>query len=267
MPSSPSTLQHFLAKLERYAPLSNQEREAILALPHAVRSLPAGAYLIRDGERGPNCNVMLSGFACRHKVVGAGARQILSLHMKGDGIDFQNALVGVADHNIQTLTRVDVATVPAAAVRALIESHGGAARAIMVEAIVDASMQREWTANVGRRDARTRLAHLLCELGLRQEAAGVARRNHYDLPMTQEQLADATGLTAVHINRVLQALKAEGVIGRDKRAVTIADWDKLTRIGDFRATYLHPETSTIATQDAGGGPSRAPAAGVEGGPG
>ena len=218
--------------------LSPEDREAILSLPHNVRTLEPGSYLLRDGDLATTCSVILSGFACRHKVVIDGARQILAIHMKGDGIDFQNALLGHADHNIQAITRLEVAAIPASAINDFLLAHPAAGRAILTEVLTDASIQREWTANVGRRDARTRLCHLLCEIGLRQEAAGIGARDRFELPLTQEQLADATGLTAVHVNRVLQGLRAERVIASEKRVVNVSSWDELTRIGDFRSAYL-----------------------------
>jgi CRP-like cAMP-binding protein len=237
---SATTLLPFLAKLEGHAPLTSSDREAILNLPHTVRTVNAGAYLFREGDRATDCCVILSGFACRHKILPDGARQILSVHMKGDGVDLQNALMALADHNIQTVTAAQVAFIPASAVSDLIAAHPGAARAMWIETLTDASIQREWTVNVGRRSAATRIAHLLCELGFRMEQAGEGERHHYELPLTQEQLADATGLTAVHVNRVVQTLRSEGLIGREKRSVTIADWDALADAGGFSMTYLQP---------------------------
>jgi CRP-like cAMP-binding protein len=235
-----STLLPFLAKLEGHAALNASDREAILSLPHTIRTVEAGRYLFREGERASNCCVILSGFACRHKIVSDGGRQILSVHMKGDGIDLQNALLALTDHNIQALTRLEAALIPAEAISALISTHDGAARAMWVETLVDAAIQREWTVNVGRRDARTRIAHLICEVGLRMEAAGVAVRDRFESPLTQEQFADATGLTAVHVNRVLKALTSEGVIAREKRILAVDSWERLTEAGDFRSSYLHP---------------------------
>lgn len=239
MLSDQSALLPFLARLERHASLADGDREAILSLPHTVRSLDPGAYLAREGERSNNCWVMLSGYACSHKVVVNGARQILSVHMKGDGVDLQNALLAPSNHNVQALTRVEAVLIPARAVSEMMPAHPGTARALWVETMIEASIQREWTANVGRRDARTRVAHLLCEIGLRIEAAGIGERGRYELPMTQEQLADATGLTPVHVNRVLQGLGADQIIDRDKRVIEVADWDRLAAVGDFRSSYLH----------------------------
>jgi CRP-like cAMP-binding protein len=111
--------------------------------------------------------------------------------------------------------------------------------AMWYDTLVDGSIFREWIANIGRRDAHTRMAHLLCEFALRLKVAGLGERDSYELPMTQEQLADATGLTPVHVNRTLRALDQEGLISRDKRAVRISDWKRLVAAGDFDSGYLH----------------------------
>jgi CRP-like cAMP-binding protein len=113
--------------------------------------------------------------------------------------------------------------------------------AILVKILVEASIFREWVLNVGRRDSRMRLAHLLCELGVRLEAEGLAEDYGYELPMTQEQLADALGLTPVHVNRTLKALEEEGLIVRSKRSVSFPDWKRLRLVGDFNQRYLHLE--------------------------
>ena len=99
---------------------------------------------------------------------------------------------------------------------------------------------REWIANVGRRDARTRIAHVLCEFALRLKLSGLGEQTGYQLPMTQEQLGDVTGLTSVHVNRTLKSLEADGLIERiSPRAITIGDWKKLADAGDFDSNYLH----------------------------
>jgi CRP-like cAMP-binding protein len=106
--------------------------------------------------------------------------------------------------------------------------------------LVDASIFREWIANVGRRDARTRVAHILCEFAVRLRLAGLGKETNYELPMTQEQLADATALTAVHINRTLKALEKDGLIERpNPRSIRVGDWRKLAEVGDFDTNYLH----------------------------
>lgn len=228
-----------LARLRSRSSLSPQETEALLALPHRLSVLDAGSYIVREGDRADRCCVLLGGFAYRHKVVGSGARQILSIHIGGDIVDLQNSLLGHADHNVQTMTRTEVALIPRQAILDLCARYPAIAHALWVDTLVDASISREWIANIGRRTARQRIAHLFCELALRQESAGLCERPHYTWPMTQEQVGDATGLTSVHVNRVLQGLRADRLISTTKSSVTITNWDDLQEAGDFNRSYLH----------------------------
>jgi CRP-like cAMP-binding protein len=234
-------LAPFVAKLESHSRLSEGDRVAILALPHVVRSFAPHSYFLVEGSTGETCCFLVSGYAYRHKCTSAGSRQILSVHMRGDGIDLQNAVLPRADHNIQALTAVSAAFAPVEAVRALFASHPGAGLAIWRDTLVDASIHREWTLNVGRRDARTRIAHLLCEIAFREQRAGIGRGDEYELPLTQEQLADCTGLTAVHVNRVVQQLRSDRLIDQQKRELVIGDWDRLAKVADFEPAYLFAE--------------------------
>jgi CRP-like cAMP-binding protein len=236
-----------LRKLGYWAALDGDDRSALLALPHTLRTFGSNQYLVRETDRVTHSCLLREGFAYRHKIVGSGARQIFSIHMSGDIVDLQNALVGRADHSVQALTDCEVALIPREAITKLAFDRPAIGLAMWYDTIVDAAIFREWIANVGRRDAKTRVAHLLCEFALRLEAAGIGDQTHYELPMTQEQLADCTGLTSVHVNRTLQALGHEGLIARAKRAVRIADWKKLAAAGDFDASYLHMPSQQLAT--------------------
>jgi CRP-like cAMP-binding protein len=183
--------------------------------------------------------VLVSGFAFRQKLTGDGARQIIAIALPGNALDFQNLFLDVADHSVQMLTRGTVAFVSREQMQDLAFNNAAIAHAIMVKMLVEAAIYREWTLNVGRRDARTRVAHVLCELGTRLDALGLVKDYGYQLPMTQEELADAVGLTPVHVNRTLKALEAEGLIVRDRRKVSFPDWGRLREVGDFNARYLH----------------------------
>ena len=250
--TSPQGIERVLRRLESRVPLSLEDRAAVQALPLHHRSLQPASYLVREGETPETCALLLSGFAYRHKVTSAGERQIMSVHMPGEFLDLQNSFLEVADHNVQMLTQCEVATVPVAALRKLALDHPLVGRAMWIETLIDAAVFREWIVNVGRRDSISRISHLLCEFAIRLEAAGLARNHRYDMPMTQEQIADCTGLTPVHVNRVLKELGRMGLIERDKRAVAIVQWDRLKDIGDFNTRYLHFEA---------GGPTKlAPAA-------
>jgi CRP-like cAMP-binding protein len=234
-----SILLPMIGKLQLWRPLEAEDRAALLALPHRTVKFRPHEYLVREGDRPQNSCLILSGFAFRHKVAGNGGRQIFSIHMKGDLADLQNSLLGLADHNLQALTHVEAALIPVEAVQEIAFARPAVGRAMWYETLVDASIFREWTLNVGRRDARTRMAHMLCEFALRLEATGLGERCDYELPMTQEQLADALALTAVHTNRTLMGLAADGFITRTQRAVRIDDWLGLMKVGDFDPAYLH----------------------------
>jgi CRP-like cAMP-binding protein len=243
--SSPNNpLELLLRNLEVRAPLGEGDRRAILALPYTHRILEAATYVVREADPPHLCGLLVSGFAYRQKLTGNGDRQIIAIHIPGEAMDFQNSFLDVADHSVQMLTRGEVAFIPRRDIQELARSRAAVAHAILVKTLVEASIFREWVLNVGRRDARTRLAHLLCEFALRLEAEGLAERYAYELPMTQEQLADALGLTPVHVNRVLKGLEADGLIKRSKRNVGLPDWERLRQVGDFNQRYLHLERQT-----------------------
>jgi CRP-like cAMP-binding protein len=234
-----------IRRLERRSPLSSADRQALLSLPHNVRRLSANGHVIRDGDPADFCALLLSGFAFRYKITGQGGRQIISLHIASEFLDLQHSFLGVADTGVQTLTECEVAMIPAAALQELVLANAAVGRALWMDTLIDASIFREWVVNVGRRDSRARVAHLLCEFSLRLEAAGMAHNHRYELPMTQEQLADAVGLTSVHVNRVLRQLEEDGLIDRNRRAITITDWARLRDVGDFNERYLHHDANAM----------------------
>jgi len=228
-----------LRKLQQWRPLAPADKQAVLALPYRVIHLRPQEYIVREGDKPQHCCLMLSGFSFHHKVAGNGGRQIMAIQMKGDLADLQNSLLGMADHNLQALTHVEAAIIPIEAIQEIALEQPAIGRAMWYETLVDGSIFREWALNIGRRDARTRAAHLLCEFSLRLESAGLGDRCNYELPMTQEQLGDALALTSVHINRTLMALGEDGLITRTRRNLQINDWPKLAKVGDFDPAYLH----------------------------
>lgn len=239
MPDLHPTFETMVRRLQRRSPLGEADREALLSLPHTIRKLPASTHIVRDGDRPDHVCLLLAGFAHRYKLTGEGGRQIISIHMASEFVDLQNGLLSVADHSVQTLTETEAAYIPRRAVEELMFGNPSIGRALWIDTLIDASIFREWVVNVGRRDSRARVAHLLCEFSLRMAAAGLASNHHYELPMTQEQLADAVGLTSVHVNRVLKQLGQEGLISRDRRSIVIEDWRGLREAGDFSERYLH----------------------------
>jgi CRP-like cAMP-binding protein len=234
-----------LRKLQQWKTLDHAEREAVLALPHTIERPERARHIVREGERPTHSCLILSGFAYRYKTMADGSRSICAIQMKGDLVDLQNSLLRLADHSVQALTNCTVAFIHRDDIMKLARTHPNIGFALWYDTLVDGSIFREWIANVARRNAPARIAHLLCEFGLRLEAAGLGQKLHFELPMTQEQLADCTGLTSVHVNRTLQALEASGDLTRSKRHIAIADWGRISATADFGSAYLHLQEDTL----------------------
>lgn len=234
-----TALELLARKLNLHHRLSEADQRAIITLPYKTRRLEAQSYILREGDRPERCAVLIQGYSFRHKLTGDGSRQILAINIPGEALDFQNIFLEEADHNVQMLSRGLVADIARDDIEKLILSNPEVGRAILITALVEASIFREWVVNIGQRDSRSRIAHLLCEFAYRLSRQGLAPDDIYELPMTQEQLADATGLTAVHVNRVLQALQREGLLERDRRMIRFPSWEHMQDVGDFNPRYLH----------------------------
>ena len=230
-----------IRKLELHSSLSPAERAAILSLPVQRRAVAAHAQLFQSGDPARHCCVLIDGYAIRYKLMVDGGRQIVNILMRGDLVGIQRALFGHADHGVEMLTPGAVAVIPADALDALLSDHPGLTRALWSETLSGGAIEREWICNVGRRDARGRIAHLFCELAVRHELLDLGQRTEFKLALTQNHIADCAGLTAIHVNRVLQSLRADDLIKTEQRRLTIKDWNGLTRVGDFDDRYLHAE--------------------------
>jgi CRP-like cAMP-binding protein len=233
-------------KMEAIFDLRDEERTALLALPIQINDIKARQDLVRFGDRPSRTFVLLEGFVCRYLMVGAGERQIMSFHIPGETPDFQSLYLRTMDHSLATITDCKLAWVTHEALHALIEAHPRLLRGFVREALIDAAIFREWMAGIGRRDATTRVAHLMCEMFERLRAVGLTTDNSCPFPITQGQLADALGLSNVHVNRTLQELRGKRLIALTRATLTIKDWDGLKEIGDFDATYLHQDIAQAA---------------------
>jgi CRP-like cAMP-binding protein len=236
---SEDPLELVLAKLTRLSTMDREDRAAIASLPYRLQHAAPGHLLVREGDVPRECCVLVEGYACRHKGTSHGARQIVSFHLPGDILDVQHLQLPKADHNVETITAAQIAWISTGDLRALLAQHPRINDALWRDALVDASIFREWVLNIGRRDAKSRIAHMLCEFAARRQAAGLGSPERFEIPMTQEQIADATGLTSVHVNRSLQALGAAGVIERTGREIRIANWRRMCDVADFDPAYLH----------------------------
>lgn len=233
-----SHLHGLVRRLRRHATLSDDDAREILNLPIELVPRRQNTQLVREGDETTHCTVLVSGFAHRYRINGEGARQILAIYVPGDPLDFDHLYLSTADDTLQAIRDCVVAQIRHATLRELIATHPAIAEAITCALLVDSSIFREWTLNVGRRDARTRIAHLLCEVAARLAIQGF-EFDEVPLPLTQDHIADSTGLTVVHVNRTLKALHAEGVINRKGALVMLPDPEKLREIADFDSRYLH----------------------------
>jgi CRP-like cAMP-binding protein len=239
-PSTPSP-EHMrlVRKLQSIGELSEIETAAIGRLPLDVRTYAAGTDLVSDGDRPSHCCLILDGLACRYKVLEDGQRQIMAFHLPGDIPDLQSLHLKTLDHSLGAVTRVAAALITHESIHQLVRDHPGIGSLFWRETLIDASIFREWLVGVGRRSAYSRLAHLLCELFLKARAVGLTDGDSMELPVTQAELGDALGLSAVHVNRVLQELRGDGLVVSRGRTLEILDWPGLERAGGFDPTYLH----------------------------
>jgi CRP-like cAMP-binding protein len=234
-------LSPLVRRWSKYAALTPDDRAALLTLPFTIKTYGKEAYLVREGQQVSECALLLSGFAYRQKLLHNGSRQIISIHIPTEFVDLQNSLLGTADHSVQSLGQSQAAIIPRQALMEIHEASRAIRLAMWTETLIDSSIFREWVVNVGRRDSKTRIAHLLCELAIRLERIGASNQGAFEFPLTQEQLADATGLTPVHTNRTLQSLRRDGLIQLTARSLKILDWEALREVADFDDLYLHQQ--------------------------
>ena len=231
--------ERLIRRLTVGTPLGASDIDAIAHLPMMVKDLPPQAAIVREGERPGQCCLLIEGFACRSKTTDVGKRQILSIHIPGDIPDLQSLHLHVMDHDFTTLSACKVGYIAHEILRKITRERPLIAEALWRETLIDAAVFREWIVNVGRRPATSRMAHFLAEIGKRLEAIGLANADQFELPMTQIDMADALGLSPVHVNRVIQELRRSGVLELRKHAVSIRDLPRLMQIADFDDLYLH----------------------------
>jgi CRP-like cAMP-binding protein len=233
------TLQPLIRKLETIMSLSAMEREDINRMPHSVRDLKPGQDIAREFDRPSQCCLILDGVAVRYKSSDDGKRQILSFHIAGDLPDIHILKLDIMDFSLSTLVQSKVAFIPHDAARSLLSKHSRIADALWREALIEGAILREWILNIGRRPAVARLANVLCELYTRMDVLKLETGNAIVLPVTQQDLGDAMGISTVHVNRMMTELRDSGLVRTPRGAVIIEDWEGLKSIGQFDPAYLH----------------------------
>lgn len=229
----------FLEKLHNFGTLRVGVTEAVKAATAGAKTFAAKHDLIREGDQPGPVFVMLEGWACRYKILPNGSRQILAFLMPGDCCDLHIGLLDKMDHSIQTITPATVATIDREKMDSLMEDHPSFARTMYIAQLVDEGTMRSWITSMGRRTSIERVAHLMCELYLRARNIGLATDVEVALPLSQLLLADALGMTPVHLNRVLKTLRLEGAMSLQRGSLIISDPETLVQIAGFDENYLH----------------------------
>jgi CRP-like cAMP-binding protein len=227
-------------KLERRdRSLSEQERAVLDRAVDRVMIVEAGQDMVREHDRPTHSTLLLEGWAHRYMLLPSGRRQILALHIGGDFLDLHSFPLKVMDHSVAALTRCKVSLVPHEALQEITQTQPHLTRLLWLSTLIDAAILRQWLLGVGQRSAIERAAHLLCEMRARLAVIEGDGARGFDLPLTQGDLADALGISAVHTNRTLQTLRARGLVTWRGAAVEILDWDALAALAAFDPTYLN----------------------------
>lgn len=231
-------MRNFVArKLNNGAVLRESDEARLDELVRNWQAMPARTDIIRQGDDPEFVHAILDGIACRYKILPDGRRSIMDLLIPGDFCDMHIAILGRMDHSIGTLTPCRVAHISRPEVEDLLQEYPRIARGMWWSSLVDEAILREWLVNMGQRRSDRQMAHLLCELYLRFAAVGWPEA--FSLGLTQEQLADTLGITVVHVQRVITALRQDGLIELRDRQITIPDIAQLMEFSEFDPDYLH----------------------------
>lgn len=229
-----------MRKLEQFTRLSSEDKAALLGLTRErVRRIGARECLVREGDKPERINLILSGWVCRYKALEDGRRQIMAFLVPGDLCDLNVFILRSMDHSLSAIAPVMAAGISRGTMERVMDRHPRVTQALLWDQLVTAAIQREWTLNLGQRSAFERVAHLLCELFVRLRTVGLVEGTSCDLQPTQADLAEATGLTTVHVNRMLQELRHQGLITLHGRKLTVPDLAALQEAALFNPNYLH----------------------------
>ncbi|MEZ7274169.1 Crp/Fnr family transcriptional regulator [Sphingobium sp. 10 DY56-G10] len=237
--SAHQALQLFVRKLSERSCLNQEERRTVLELEGQEVEYAPHRDIVRPGELTDFCCLIISGMAARFGQLPDGTRQITAVYIAGDMCDLYSLMLPKVEWALQALSsRLVLLKVPHRKMQDIVHAYPAVAEAFWRDCVADASILSQWVVNIGRRDALMRTAHLFCELGLRIEIAGLGRRTAFQLPVIQSQMADALGITPVHMNRVIRALRQQGLLTVQGRDVQVPDWNALAHAGGFESGYL-----------------------------
>lgn len=232
-------LSLWLDRLTLRSALGSEEREAVLGLPGEIETIRANRDFVRLGEEVTRSCLILSGMAGRFGQARSGERLTTAIHIAGDMADLHSAVLPKAASALQSLGEAVIYRVPHDALMEASERYPALAQAFWRDCTVDAAILSQWSLTNARQPAMERIAHLFAELSIRFDIGETREGTDFEFPLTQVQLGDATNLTAVHVNRMLRALRETGVVDVRNKRVRVLDWKKLCSVADFDPTYLH----------------------------
>lgn len=241
MSSNRWALEVFVRRLSGLSPLSSDDIEALMALPGETVRLRGNADIELPGQEFEHAYLIVTGLVARFIQLPDGRRQYTAVHVPGEMADIHRVAAPKAGSALQTLATTMLMRVSAKSLRSVAFRSPTITQAFWAYAAVDAAVLAQWAVNLGRRDAKARMAHFLCEMSLRSEYSGHGTRTEFLLEASQGQIGDALGLTAVHVNRTLKALRQSNVVSIDDRIIRIHDRVLLAAIGDFDPRYLQLE--------------------------
>ncbi|WP_157944697.1 Crp/Fnr family transcriptional regulator [Mangrovicella endophytica] len=241
----------FLGRLKLNSTLSEAEQAAILNLSFREVQVATKDDLIMPGETVTYSTLVAHGHLGRFDLMRNGSKQITAFYIPGDMCDLFSVVAPTVGWGISAFGPATVLQVPHAALMAVATEYPNLAFAFWRDTTLDASILAKWASNIGRKKATPRIAHLLCEIGIRLERAGLGSRQGFELELTQEQIGDAVGLTSVHVNRSMQALRADGLIVTKRQMMSIPDWNRLAEAAEFAPAYLLHDEATSGREEAG----------------
>lgn len=227
----------FIAHLQAIEGLSDDERRQIAALPSTLRQVSDGETLLRQGEDTSRCVFVVSGFLYQARIVGDRS-QILAFHVPGDMPCLHTLLVSPMDADLVGLGPSLVGYVAHSQLKQLLDGSIHLTRAFWRETLIDAAISRQWIARLGAQAALPKVAHLICELAARLEVVGLVKNGRFQMPMTQRHVADACGLSIVHVNRTIQELRGRRLIAWEGSEIELLQPDELRARADFTPDYL-----------------------------
>jgi CRP-like cAMP-binding protein len=225
-------------KLSAFVALSDADLATLARFDRRRRSFQPGHEMVHEGQTGSSAFILAKGWACSYKMLPEGERQIVDFQIPGDFLGLRSILFRTSDHSVEAVTRIEASEVLASDILDAFAQAPRLATAVLWAASRDEAMVVEHLVNLGRRTAEERMAHFLLELGARLALVGVGDKTGYDCPLTQYHLADALGLSAVHVNRVLRQLRESGLVTFQKGRVAFDDFKQLKSLAAFDIGYL-----------------------------